>query len=142
LRLISQSQSRIQVLCRSRQRPDLLEHALRQHRIEIPHPQPRAREFLQKLLDALRSKCAADRSLQLAKFFFFLDLDRCLFECHLLQFLERETGIEPATNSLEGCDSTTGLLPPKTVVGRRSLVVRQNQHSTTPTTNSGADDQD
>jgi hypothetical protein len=31
--------------------------------------------------------------------------------------LERETGIEPATNSLEGCDSTTELLPPS----RRSL---------------------
>ena len=28
--------------------------------------------------------------------------------------LERETGIEPATNSLEGCDSTTELLPPRT----------------------------
>ena len=27
------------------------------------------------------------------------------------QYLERETGIEPATNSLEGCDSTTELLP-------------------------------
>ena len=27
-------------------------------------------------------------------------------------FLERETGIEPATNSLEGCDSTIELLPP------------------------------
>src|SRR4029077_18232924 len=26
--------------------------------------------------------------------------------------MERETGIEPATNSLEGCDSTTQLLPP------------------------------
>ena len=26
--------------------------------------------------------------------------------------MERETGIEPATNSLEGCDSTTELLPP------------------------------
>ena len=25
--------------------------------------------------------------------------------------LERETGIEPATNSLEGCDSTIELLP-------------------------------
>jgi hypothetical protein len=32
--------------------------------------------------------------------------------------LERETGIEPATNSLEGCDSTTELLPR----------VSQNQH--------------
>ncbi len=29
------------------------------------------------------------------------------------QYLERETGIEPATNSLEGCDSTTELLPPE-----------------------------
>ena len=29
--------------------------------------------------------------------------------------LERETGIEPATNSLEGCDSTTELLPPYTL---------------------------
>jgi hypothetical protein len=28
--------------------------------------------------------------------------------------MERETGIEPATNSLEGCDSTTELLPPRT----------------------------
>ncbi len=27
--------------------------------------------------------------------------------------LERETGFEPATNSLEGCDSTTELLPQK-----------------------------
>src|SRR5947208_15466856 len=26
--------------------------------------------------------------------------------------MERETGIEPATNSLEGCDSTTEFLPP------------------------------
>src|SRR6185369_1721007 len=31
----------------------------------------------------------------------------------LIPILERETGIEPATNSLEGCDSTTELLPPK-----------------------------
>jgi hypothetical protein len=29
----------------------------------------------------------------------------------LATVLERETGIEPATNSLEGCDSTTELLP-------------------------------
>ena len=28
-----------------------------------------------------------------------------------VRMLERETGIEPATNSLEGCDSTTELLP-------------------------------
>src|SRR5207302_5255460 len=29
-----------------------------------------------------------------------------------IRSMERETGIEPATNSLEGCDSTTELLPP------------------------------
>ncbi len=29
------------------------------------------------------------------------------------EIMERETGIEPATNSLEGCDSTTELLPPE-----------------------------
>ena len=32
--------------------------------------------------------------------------------------LERETGIEPATNSLEGCDSTTELLPPSLLCHR------------------------
>ena len=31
---------------------------------------------------------------------------------YFVRRLERETGIEPATNSLEGCDSTTELLPP------------------------------
>ncbi len=35
--------------------------------------------------------------------------------------LERETGIEPATNSLEGCDSTTELLPPTCVRALLSL---------------------
>ena len=44
--------------------------------------------------------------------------------------LERETGFEPATNSLEGCDSTTELLPPA-----RSLISIDNllpppQHQT------------
>ena len=34
--------------------------------------------------------------------------------------LERETGIEPATNSLEGCDSTTELLPPSRSALRRA----------------------
>ena len=33
--------------------------------------------------------------------------------------LERETGIEPATNSLEGCDSTTELLPPSRLAPSR-----------------------
>src|SRR5262249_58833644 len=38
-----------------------------------------------------------------------------------LQSLERETGIEPVTNSLEGCDSTTEFLPLKLAGLRRSL---------------------
>src|ERR1700722_6144807 len=51
----------------------------------------------------------------------FIQRHRAIYICQLfchrspvscLQILERETGIEPATNSLEGCDSTTELLPP------------------------------
>jgi hypothetical protein len=38
-----------------------------------------------------------------------------------LQTLERETGIEPATNSLEGCDSTTELLPRRPFKGFATL---------------------
>ena len=34
--------------------------------------------------------------------------------------MERETGIEPATNSLEGCDSTTELLPQDLAVSKTS----------------------
>ena len=33
-------------------------------------------------------------------------------ELQVVENMERETGIEPATNSLEGCDSTIELLPP------------------------------
>ena len=40
-----------------------------------------------------------------------------------MKSLERETGIEPATNSLEGCDSTTELLPPASG-GRSHLLLR------------------
>ena len=47
--------------------------------------------------------------------------------------MERETGIEPATNSLEGCDSTTELLPPT----RHSISLRryggQARFALTPT---------
>ncbi len=40
--------------------------------------------------------------------------DRTAGPCYEIAWartMERETGIEPATNSLEGCDSTTELLP-------------------------------
>jgi hypothetical protein len=42
--------------------------------------------------------------------------------------LERETGIEPATNSLEGCDSTTELLPPAVPTGLLPFFLRLTQH--------------
>ena len=34
-----------------------------------------------------------------------------LYQLSYASAMERETGIEPATNSLEGCDSTIELLP-------------------------------
>ena len=34
-----------------------------------------------------------------------------LYRLSYASSMERETGIEPATNSLEGCDSTIELLP-------------------------------
>src|SRR5262245_815511 len=50
--------------------------------------------------------------------------------------LERETGIEPATNSLEGCDSTTELLPPTRRPLRLAALRRVNpprvSHRSTP----------
>ena len=40
--------------------------------------------------------------------------------------MERETGIEPATNSLEGCDSTTELLPLACVFKRSGTLLPWN----------------
>ena len=42
--------------------------------------------------------------------------------------MERETGIEPATNSLEGCDSTIELLPPgaRSARGKSKLEIRNS----------------
>src|SRR5262245_23477306 len=45
--------------------------------------------------------------------------------------MERETGIEPATNSLEGCDSTTELLPQCLPV-RVRLVAREGLEPSKP----------
>src|SRR4051794_18876421 len=42
--------------------------------------------------------------------------------------MERETGIEPATNSLEGCDSTIELLPPVFIIVASSLRAAAQQH--------------
>ena len=43
-----------------------------------------------------------------------------LYQLSYASQLERETGIGPATNSLEGCDSTTELLP-RSIYCRRYL---------------------
>ena len=40
--------------------------------------------------------------------------------------MEREAGIEPATNSLEGCDSTTELLPLKTSAAKAAILTTYN----------------
>ena len=48
------------------------------------------------------------------------------------KILERETGIEPATNSLEGCDSTTELLPPS----RLACLVRSPLRRASPPSSS------
>ena len=50
--------------------------------------------------------------------------------------LERETGIEPATNSLEGCDSTTELLPPSCHPLRPSALRRASPNPSRPPTRS------
>ena len=48
--------------------------------------------------------------------------------------MERETGIEPATNSLEGCDSTTELLPPNSITNSpvALLVAREGLEPSKP----------
>ena len=43
--------------------------------------------------------------------------------------MERETGIEPATNSLEGCDSTTELLPPPRLARLAPLSARRGRRA-------------
>jgi hypothetical protein len=44
--------------------------------------------------------------------------------------MERETGIEPATNSLEGCDSTIELLPPEPVEENAFIVAESYRNIT------------
>ena len=61
-------------------------------------------------------QCALDHALEFLYNWAIVNFNWSLCELHfygvnLKQSLERETGIEPATNSLEGCDSTTELLP-------------------------------
>ena len=90
---------------------------------QIPDPKLAPLDFLQELRASTRSERLFHRPFQVLELALFLDLDEPLLEDHRhhpipvpssernAQTLERETGIEPATNSLEGCDSTTELLP-------------------------------
>ncbi len=113
LRLIRKQQRLIQLpsvqICLARR--SLFQNPLRQHSVKISNPNSLAVQLLQKSLGVVWPERLLNRSLQRRKFPRLLDLDRRLFERHARQSLERETGIEPATNSLEGCDSTTELLP-------------------------------
>src|ERR1700752_3694687 len=88
---------------------------MRQHRIEITNTDSLAIHLLQEPPYLLGLEGLLDGGLQPGKFLRLFNLDGSLFKrhCHsqTLKSLERETGIEPATNSLEGCDSTTELLP-------------------------------
>src|SRR5271157_2247262 len=115
-----------QSLVRDRQSPvkllGLLAHqAALQSALEVANAQLLAAHTAQKDLHVPRVEGRIDARLKLRESLLILHLDRCLLELHFLSSsalppvstLERETGLEPATNSLEGCDSTTELLPQK-----------------------------
>src|SRR5579872_3742403 len=95
-----------------------------QHPLKIPDPNLARLELTKKSFQGRRRKNPVQRRPQPLELFRLLHLDgrllichdpQCLFPCPAGRFLERETGIEPATNSLEGCDSTTELLPPRRI---------------------------
>jgi hypothetical protein len=117
--------------------------AVRQNRLKLPPAQLCLFYLPEKLRHICRSKNIMQRLLYFGESLFILNWKNCLLEhCPatypLYLILERETGIEPATNSLEGCDSTTELLPRYTPQGRQhqpSAFMRLHQ-------NSGADDRD
>src|SRR5581483_2887655 len=145
LRLVGKHERLVQLL---RIQSGAVEHFLRQHRMHVPDANSLAVQLLQELLNFFGQECLLDGGLQPGELLRLLNLDGSLFKSHchpLNRSLERETGIEPATNSLEGCDSTTELLPPCTPVEtqlaassgppRRSQLRLYNL-------NSGADDQD
>src|ERR1700758_1294829 len=102
----------------------IFDDLLIQHAIEIADPNATTVQPLQQFFDRTRSKHAFNRCFQFRELRFFLNLDDGLLESHRhshpIRILERETGIEPATNSLEGCDSTTELLPQDPAVSKTS----------------------
>ena len=97
--------------------------------------QAAALQRLQKPFDLTGCESLVDRALHRSKRCRIRDRKNCLFmqyaQVDILKAqivsgcLERETGIEPATNSLEGCDSTTELLPHHTLL-RPVLPVAEN----------------
>ena len=99
---------------------DRFQHLPRQDRLEISDANSFAVQLLQEAFSLLGQESPFDRALQPGELLRLLNLDGSLLECHCqlptVRSLERETGIEPATNSLEGCDSTTELLPPLTAL--------------------------
>src|SRR5208282_3834347 len=145
LGLIRNRQRTVQRPCRSSvpaRRP--VDRIHRENRIQVADSNLAAVEFLQVLRDPVRCERFLHCGFQVAELALFLDLDGALFEHHSTytlrslaksardfgcglplrsrpqnaSTLERETGIEPATNSLEGCDSTTELLPLSRTPGR------------------------
>src|SRR5207248_11773935 len=113
------------------------EHLLRQHLIYVPDPNCFAIKLLQELLGFIRQERLLYGCLQLGVLLRLLNLDGSFLKnhCHpLIRSIERETGIEPATNSLEGCDSTTELLPPENqlLAISRQLSVKPQPESLEP----------
>ena len=115
LRLVGKRERLIQLLSIQFRLAESFQHRLRQHRVQVPAPNSLALELLKEFADPIRQERLLNGGLQPAEFLRLLYLDGSLFKTHchpLHSMMERETGIEPATNSLEGCDSTTELLPP------------------------------
>src|ERR1051326_1345062 len=115
LRLVRQWQGLIQAQSVKPRFAEDFEDPLRQHRIEVSNANSLAIQLLQEPLNLLGQERLLNCALQPGELLRLLNLDGSLFKRHChprdIQSLERETGIEPATNSLEVCDCTTELLP-------------------------------
>src|ERR1035437_9224688 len=103
------------------------QQAFAEYQFEVADAQPSSLNRLQKLLDPGWGKRTLNGCPDRAERLRIGHRDQCLFmqsaqpvtpaSRPFNNHRERETGIEPATNSLEGCDSTTELLPPVTLSG-------------------------
>ena len=117
----------------------LTEEAVGEDRFKLADAEFGSGDFAQEGGDACGGECVVEGLADVGEGLLVLDGDAGLFEHRCARFLgdggplllrligkaesvplqndpffenlERETGIEPATNSLEGCDSTTELLP-------------------------------